>query len=204
MIRAIKGVKDILPAEIGIWQYLEATSQKILQNYGFSEIRIPIFEDTALFVRSIGEETDIVSKEMYTFPDRKGHSMTLRPEGTASVVRALVEHKMYAQGPYQKLYYLGPMFRYERPQAGRSRQFHQIGAEVFGLAEPSVDAEMLALLHDLFSKLRLSDVSLSLNSVGCPENCRPHYKKVLQEFLRKDVGELCPDCQPYCLPLERG
>jgi len=195
MIKAIRGVKDILPSEVGIWQYLEATSQKILRNYGFSEFRVPIFEDTALFVRSIGEETDIVSKEMYTFPDRKGKSLTLRPEGTASVVRAFVEHKLYAQSPYQKLYYQGPMFRYERPQAGRSRQFHQIGAEVFGLAEPSVDAEMLTLVHDLFLKLGLSDTTLFLNSVGCPENCRPQYKKVLQEFLRKDLGDLCPDCQ---------
>jgi histidyl-tRNA synthetase len=195
MIQAIRGVKDILPSEAGIWQYLEATSQKMLQDYGFSELRVPIFEDTALFIRGIGEETDIVSKEMYTFPDRKGHSLTLRPEGTAPVVRAFVEHKLYAQSTYQKLYYQGPMFRYERPQAGRSRQFHQIGAEVFGLAEPGVDAEMLTLVHDLFSKLGLSDTTLFLNSVGCPENCRPQYKKILQEFLRKDLADLCPDCQ---------
>ncbi|MEW6378229.1 MAG: histidine--tRNA ligase [bacterium] len=195
MIKAIRGVKDILPQEVGIWQYVEAIGRKMLQDYGFSELRIPVFEDTALFIRSIGEETDIVSKEMYTFPDRKGNSLSLRPEGTAPVVRAFVEHRMYAESPYQKLYYQGPMFRYERPQAGRTRQFHQIGAEVFGLAEPGVDAEMLILLNDLFSKLGLAGVTLFLNSVGCPENCRPQYKKILQEFIRKDFESLCPDCQ---------
>jgi len=198
MIKAIRGVKDILPSEARAWQYVEAISRKLLEDYGFSELRTPIFEDTALFIRSIGEETDIVSKEMYTFPDRKGHSLTLRPEGTASVVRAFVEHKLYAQGPYQKLYYQGPMFRYERPQAGRSRQFHQIGAEVFGLAEPDIDAEMLILLNDLFSKLGLVDVNILLNSVGCPERCRPQYKRLLQEFLRQNFASLCLDCQQRC------
>jgi len=194
MIKAIRGFKDILPSEASIWQHVETISQKILRNYGFSELRLPIIEDTSLFVRSIGQDTDIVSKEMYTFPDRKNHSLTLRPEGTASVVRAFVEHKMYARDQYKKLYYLGPMFRYERPQAGRSRQFHQIGAEIFGLAEASVDAELLILVYDLFSKIGLPSISLFLNSVGCPA-CRPTYKKILQEYLQKDQAALCPDCQ---------
>lgn len=194
MIKAIRGFKDILPSETGIWQYVETISQKILRDYGFSELRLPIIEDTSLFVRSIGQDTDIVSKEMYTFLDRKNHSLTLRPEGTAPVVRAFVEHKMYARDQYKKLYYLGPMFRYERPQAGRSRQFHQIGAEIFGLAEASVDAELLILVYDLFSKIGLPSITLSLNSVGCPA-CRPPYKKILQEYLQKDHAALCLDCQ---------
>ncbi len=194
MIKAIRGFKDILPSEACIWQYVETISQKILRDYGFSELRLPIIEDTSLFVRSIGQDTDIVSKEMYTFPDRKNHSLTLRPEGTASVVRAFVEHKMYARDQYKKFYYLGPMFRYERPQAGRSRQFHQIGAEIFGLAEASVDAELLILVYDLFSKIGLPSITLSLNSVGCPA-CRPPYKKILQEYLQKDHATLCLDCQ---------
>ena len=194
MIKAIRGFKDILPSEACIWQYVETISQKILRDYGFSELRLPIIEDTSLFVRSIGQDTDIVSKEMYTFPDRKNHSLTLRPEGTASVVRAFVEHKMYARDQYKKLYYLGPMFRYERPQAGRSRQFHQIGAEIFGLAEASVDAELLILAYDLFSKIGLPSITLSLNSVGCPA-CRPLYKKILQEYLQKDHATPCLDCQ---------
>ncbi len=194
MIKAIRGFKDILPSETAIWQKVEGVCRKLFHSYGFSEIRLPLLEETALFVRSIGEETDIVSKEMYSFPDRKGLGLTLRPEGTASVVRAFIEHKMYARSQYKKLYYLGPMFRYERPQAGRSRQFHQIGAEVFGLAAPSIDAELLVLLHDLMVELGLSNTTFYLNSVGCQE-CRPVFKKVLLEYLDKKKGDLCFDCQ---------
>lgn len=194
MIKAIRGFKDILPQETAIWQYIETVSQTIFHLYGFAELRLPVLEDTALFVRSIGQETDIVSKEMYTFADRKGHSLTLRPEGTASVVRAVIEHNLISKGQALKVYYKGPMFRYERPQAGRTRQFHQIGAEIFGPAEPQVDAELLLMIFDLFLQIGLKDIGLFLNSVGCPE-CRPIYKQHLLAFLEADHQALCPDCQ---------
>ncbi|MBI3600511.1 MAG: histidine--tRNA ligase [Nitrospinae bacterium] len=191
---AIKGVKDILPGEIEKWQFMERTAGEVFELYGFSEIRIPIFEKTAVFTRSIGETTDIVEKEMYTFPDRGGDSLTLRPEGTASVVRAYVEHNLYNPPSVVKLYYMGPMFRCERPQAGRYRQFYQIGAEVFGTETPEIDAEVIGMLMRYFEKLGLTGLELQINSLGCDE-CRPKFKDALLQFLKQKKSLLCEDCQ---------
>src|SRR3990172_8219159 len=163
MINSIRGFNDILPGETGIWQHIEGLAREIFETYGFSEIRIPIVEKTGLFSRSIGETTDIVEKQMYTFSDRHGESITMRPEGTASVVRAYIEHKPYAGDPVAKLYYLGPMFRYERPQKGRFRRFYQIGAEVFGVDDPRIDAELLEMLMSFFERLGLEGVKLEIN-----------------------------------------
>ena len=154
-IQSIRGVKDILPDEIDRWQWVENKAHDIFKRYGFKEIRLPIFENTKLFSRGIGETTDIVEKEMYTFEDKSGEKITLRPEGTASVVRAYTEHKMYATQTLQKLYYLGPMFRYERPQAGRFRQFYQIGVEAMGSHNPTIDAEVMIMLIEFFRALGL-------------------------------------------------
>ena len=160
-------MNDILPGEVATWQELEQTARRIFHSYGFSEIRVPVVEKTELFCRSIGESTDIVEKEMYTFTDKGGTSLTLRPEGTAPVMRAFIEHKLHAQDPVAKLYYLGPMFRYERPQKGRYRQFHQIGAEVIGLDDPRCDAQVLTMLADYFAAVGITDVQLQINSLGC-------------------------------------
>src|SRR3990172_6024599 len=192
--QAIKGVKDILPGEVEKWQFMEKTAREVFELYGFSEIRIPIFERTEVFTRSIGETTDIVEKEMYTFPDRSGDSLTLRPEGTASVVRAYVEHNLYNPPSVVKLYYMGPMFRCERPQAGRHRQFYQIGAEVFGTENPEMDAESIGMLIRYFERLGLKDLELQINSLGCDE-CRPKFRKALLEFLKDRKNMLCEDCQ---------
>ncbi len=194
MINSIRGFNDILPPETSIWQHIEKEARQIFEVYGFSEIRVPIVEKTGLFSRSIGETTDIVEKEMYTFADRHGEAITLRPEGTAPVVRAYIEHKIYSADPVAKFYYLGPMFRYERPQKGRFRQFYQIGAEVFGIDDASVDAETLEMLVVLFQRLGLEGVSLQINSLGCKE-CRPLYKERLLNFLNDKKPHLCPDCQ---------
>ncbi len=164
-IQAIRGVKDILPSEIEKWQWVENTAHAVFARYGFKEIRPPVFEKTQLFSRGIGETTDIVEKEMYTFEDRSGEKVTLRPEGTASVVRAFIEHKMYATQPLLKLYYLGPMFRYERPQAGRFRQFYQIGVEAMGSHNPAIDTEVMIMLMDFFQTLGLVGLKLKLNSL---------------------------------------
>src|SRR3990172_9991417 len=181
MINAIRGFNDILPEETGLWRFIEEEDFRVFSTYGFSEIRIPVVERTELFSRSIGETTDIVEKEMYTFTDRRGDSLTLRPEGTAPVVRAYIEHKLYTS-PVNKLYYTGPMFRYERPQKGRYRQFYQIGAEVLGTDSPRADAELIEMLMRLFSRLAVKGVELNINSLGCRE-CRPGYKKRLYNFL---------------------
>lgn len=191
---APKGTQDILPAEAKRWQWLEDSFRHICTCYGYAEIRTPIFEDTALFSRSVGEETDIVSKQMYSFTSRGGDALTLRPEGTASVVRALIQHNLLAQQSLQKLYYMGPIFRYERPQKGRYRQFHQIGAEVFGSEGPEIDAEILALAAGFLNKIGISGTTLELNSVGCPA-CRPQYREALRVALATVQGELCGDCQ---------
>lgn len=193
-INAIRGFNDILPGEIEKWQFFEDTARGLLESFGFSEIRIPVLEKTELFVRGIGDTTDIVEKEMFTFPDRHGEMMTLRPEGTASVVRAFIEHAMYSRDPLAKLYYMGPMFRYERPQKGRYRQFYQIGAEILGVEDPSADAEILSMLMELFKKAGIKGTELQVNSLGCTE-CRPVYKSRLQEFLKERTEKLCPDCQ---------
>jgi histidyl-tRNA synthetase len=201
-ITAIKGFSDILPGEVEIWQAVEAKARQIFNAYNFSEIRIPILEKTELFSRSIGETTDIVEKEMYTFEDRdsrsaeatEGIKLTLRPEGTAGVVRAYVESEMYKTEPVRKLYYMGPMFRRERPQKGRTRQFHQIGAEALGRSDPFIDAEILLLLSDFFGALGLTEPSLQINSLGDSE-CRPKYREALLAFLKKRQEFLCDNCR---------
>lgn len=193
-INAIRGFNDILPGEVEKWQFFEDTARNLFEAFGFSEIRVPILEKTELFVRGIGETSDIVEKEMFTFPDRHGEMMTLRPEGTAPVVRAFIEHSIYAADPVSKLYYTGPMFRYERPQKGRYRQFYQIGAEVFGVESPFADAEMLSMLMELFKRAGIKGTELQINSLGCKE-CRPQYKNRLLEFLKSRTDRLCPDCQ---------
>ena len=192
-IQSIRGVKDILPDEIWKWQYIESIAHKIFPRYGFKEIRLPIFEDTRLFCRSIGEATDIVEKEMYTFQDRGGDSITLRPEGTASVVRAYVEHKMYNPPSVLKMFYTGPMFRYERPQAGRLRQFNQIGVEAMGSPSPIVDVEVMTMLIEIFKELGLTDIELQINSLGSQE-CRPKYRELLKTEIEKHLNHLCSNC----------
>ena len=192
-IKALKGFKDILPEEVGTWQRIEATARDIFHRFGFAEIKVPILEKTELFARSIGEATDIVEKEMYTFPDRNGESVTMRPEGTAAVLRAFIENSLHAKLPVQKLYTIGPMFRHERPQKGRLRQFHQLSVEVLGSDLPRQDAELIALAWLLVNELGLT-VSLELNSLGCPQ-CRPHFKEKLIGFLAERAGTLCDDCE---------
>ena len=192
-IQSIRGVKDILPDEIWKWQYIESVAHNIFPRYGFKEIRLPIFENTRLFSRSIGEATDIVEKEMYTFNDRGGDSITLRPEGTASVVRAYVEHKMYNPPSVLKMFYIGPMFRYERPQAGRLRQFNQIGVEAMGSPSPIVDVEVMTMLMEFFRELDLNNIKLEINSLGSQE-CRPRYRELLKTEIEKHLDHLCSNC----------
>lgn len=195
-VTAVKGFADILPSEVELWQFVEQKAREVFATYNFFEIRIPIVEKTELFSRSLGETTDIVEKEMYTFADQdaKGSLLTLRPEGTAGVVRAYVESEMYKVEPVRKLYYLGPMFRRERPQKGRMRQFHQIGAEALGRGDAFVDAEMLLLLRDFFAGVGLEGAELQLNSLGCKE-CRPVYRKRLLNFLNQRRESLCANCR---------
>jgi histidyl-tRNA synthetase len=193
-ITGIKGMNDILPGDIETWQHLEQQARRVFGAFGYREIRVPVVEKTELFCRSIGETTDIVEKEMYTFSDKGGTSMTLRPEGTAPVMRAFIQHKLYALDPVSKLYYIGPMFRHERPQKGRYRQFHQIGAEVIGVDDPKIDAQVLAMLSHYFATTKIPDVALQINSLGCPE-CRPTYRESLIIFLEQHLPELCADCQ---------
>jgi histidyl-tRNA synthetase len=208
-IAAIRGFSDILPGEVEIWQTVEAKARQVFGAYNFSEIRIPVLEKTELFSRSIGETTDIVEKEMYTFLDREPirssltappnnmfdqQRLTLRPEGTAGVVRAYVEAEMYKTEPVRKLYYMGPMFRRERPQKGRMRQFHQIGAEALGRGDPFIDAEILLMLSDFLSVLGLTEPSLQINSLGCSE-CRPKYRETLLAFLKQRQESLCDNCR---------
>jgi histidyl-tRNA synthetase len=189
-----RGTNDFLPQETEKWQLVEKILREICAEFDYHEIRIPIFEHTELFQRGVGETTDIVEKEMYTFEDRGKRSITLRPEGTASTVRAYLEHKMSALPQPVKLYYMGPMFRYERPQAGRYRQFHQFGVEVFGSSDPGIDAEVIGLAMVFYQRLGLTGLEVRLNSVGCPK-CRPTHRQLLQEFLKQDLEHLCPDCQ---------
>lgn len=193
-IQAIRGVKDVLPGDTSSWHFLETTARRLLETSGYAEIRIPIFESTELFARGLGASTDVVEKEMYTFPDRDGKLLTLRPEGTASVIRAYIEHHLWTEAPLAKLYYLGPMFRHERPQAGRFRQFHQIGAEAIGSANPLLDAELLIVLDRLFAALGVRSATLLLNSLGCPL-CRPAYREALKAFLLPRADALCESCR---------
>jgi histidyl-tRNA synthetase len=192
--RAIRGVKDILPGETARWQAVERSFREVFSLYGYEEIRVPIFEETALFARGLGDTTDIVEKEMYTFPDRGGNSLTLRPEGTASVVRAYLENRLDTLQPPVKLYYLGPMFRYERPQKGRQRQFFQIGAEFFGVAGPEADAELLEMVHGAFDRLGIDGLKLKINSLG-DQDCRPRFREALIEYFRPLAENLCENCQ---------
>ena len=194
MIRSIKGIKDILPSHARKWQTLEARAHEFAHRFGYLEIRIPIFEQTELFSRSIGDSTDIVEKEMYTFPDRDGTSLTLRPEGTAGVVRAFLENSLANQFTSRKLYYIGPMFRHERPQAGRFRQFQQFGVEAFGSDDPLMDVEVISLLWQYFSSLGLQGLTLHINSIGTPDDRRA-YVGHLQDFLLPHVDQLCGNCQ---------
>jgi len=193
MLQLIRGFKDILPGEVGLWQEIERVARELFEDFGFSEIRIPIMERTELFKRSIGEDTDIVEKEMYTFPDRGGELVTLRPEATASICRAYIQHKLYNPDPVQKFYMIGPMFRRERPQKGRYRQFYQIDAEIFGVQSGLVDAQLIYILVMLCKRLKLQDVEAHINSLGCPQ-CRPQFKAALGEFLLSISDRLCPDC----------
>lgn len=194
IIQALRGTRDILPGEVADWQQVEVTARDILTRAAYQEIRPPIFEQTSLFERGIGEATDVVGKEMYTFQDRGDRSITLRPEGTAGVVRAFIEHKLYAQGGVQRLWYTGPMFRYERPQAGRQRQFHQLGVEVLGSADPRADAEVIAIATDLLHALGLQNLRLDLNSVGSSAD-RQRYRDALVAYFTPYKNELDADSQ---------
>lgn len=193
-IPSVKGFHDVLPGECARWATLEARARQTFDRYHFGEIRIPVVERTDLFRRSIGETTDIVEKEMYTFEDRDATSLTLRPEGTASVVRAYVEHALHVAEPVSKLYYMGPMFRRERPQKGRLRQFSQIGAEVLGRDDAAADAEVLLLLYDLLAAFEIDDAEVQINSLGC-RDCRPPYREALVAWGRGHEGQLCADCR---------
>jgi histidyl-tRNA synthetase len=189
-IKALNGFKDILPEEVPLWNLVESSARDILERYNFSEIRVPVLEKTELFARSIGESTDIVEKEMYTFVDKQ---ITMRPEATASIVRAYIQNGLYVKKPIQRLFTIGPMFRHERPQKGRLRQFHQMSVEVLGAENGLVDAELMALAAYFFEKLGV-EVSLQLNSLGCPD-CRPDFREKLVVFLQSKAEALCSDCQ---------
>jgi histidyl-tRNA synthetase len=193
MIQLIRGFKDILPGEVELWQAIEREARSLFDAFGFREIRIPIMEKTELFKRSIGEDTDIVEKEMYTFPDRGGDMITLRPEATASIVRAYIQHKLYAPDPVQRLYMIGPMFRRERPQKGRYRQFYQIDAEILGVASPLADAQLIQLLALLLERLKVKNVEAHVNSLGC-HACRPDFRAALSARLAAVGDKLCEDC----------
>ncbi len=194
MIPLIRGFKDILPDEVELWKNIEQTAASLFENFGFRQIRVPVLEKTELFKRSIGEHTDIVEKEMYTFPGSKGELLTLRPEATASVVRSYIQQRLYAADPVQKLYTIGPMFRRERPQKGRYRQFHQINAEVFGIESPFIDAQLIYMLAVFFNRLRLEGLRVCLNSLGCSA-CRPAFREALREVLEENSSRLCSDCK---------
>lgn len=193
IIKAQKGTKDILPTEIEQWQNLEAKALEVFSLAGFKEIRTPIFEATELFARGVGDTTDIVNKEMYTF-EKSERSLTLRPENTAGVVRAYIENGMHRLSAPVKLWYKGPMFRYERPQAGRQRQFHQVGVEMFGIAEPTADAECILLAVNYLKSIGLNDLDVEINSLGCPK-CREGFSASLRSALKPNLEKMCPDCQ---------
>ena len=193
IIRVQKGTKDILPPEMPVWHFMEEKAAEVFTKYGAKEIRTPIFEATELFARGVGDTTDIVNKEMYTF-EKSERSLTLRPENTAGVVRSFIENGMHRLSAPVKLWYKGPMFRYERPQAGRQRQFHQVGVEVFGIKQPTADAEVILMAVNYLKALGLNDLSVELNSLGCPE-CRETFKTKLKEVIKPYLSQLCPDCQ---------
>src|SRR6266852_6141417 len=194
MIKAVKGTRDILPPSSAAWNQVEAISREVFRQFNYHEIRTPILEETQLFARGVGQETDIVTKEMYTFDDRDGTSLTMRPENTAPVIRAYIEHRLDQRPGVQKFYYMGPMFRRERPQKGRYRQFYQIGAEAIGSESPAVDAEVIEMVVELLRRVGLTGFELYLNSVG-DQNCRPQYVALLKDRLRGVAARLCEDCQ---------
>src|SRR5271169_3914575 len=194
MIRAIKGTRDLLPPSTAVWNAVEDEARSVFRAYHYGEIRTPILEETQLFARGVGQETDIVSKEMYTFEDRDGSSLTLRPEATASVIRAYIEHRLDQRPGVQKLYYIGPMFRRERPQKGRYRQFFQIGAEAIGSESPAIDAEVIEMVVEILSRAGLADFKVLLNSVG-DHRCRPVFIAKLRDELAGVASQLCGDCQ---------
>lgn len=193
IIKVQKGTKDILPQEVNQWHRLEKNALDVFTKYGYKEIRTPIFEATELFARGVGDTTDIVNKEMYTF-EKSERSLTLRPENTAGVVRSFIENGMARLSAPVKLWYKGPMFRYERPQAGRQRQFHQVGVEMFGIKEPTADAEVILLAVNYLKSLGLNDLEVEINSLGCPQ-CREEYKRKIKEVLKPEFDNLCEDCQ---------
>ncbi len=193
-MKAPKGTKDMLPQDAYKWQYIEKEWKKICSEYGFKEIRTPVFESTDLFNRGVGDTTDIVQKEMYTFEDMGGRSITLKPEGTSPAVRAFIESNMYAETQPTKIFYDTPCYRYEKPQAGRLREFHQFGIENFGTPSMMADAEIIALGHDFLKRMGIEDIELHISSVGC-RKCRPVYRKVLQDFLRPKYDCLCETCK---------
>ena len=194
MIQKPRGTMDILPKDIATWQFIESKAREVAAKFGFSEIRFPSFESTELFHRGVGDSTDVVQKEMYTFTDREGRSLTLRPEGTASVARTLIENGMCSDTMPLKLYYLINCFRYEKPQAGRSREFFQFGVELFGAADAAADAEIIAVAHSLIKELGIKNTKLHINSIGCPE-CRPAYRQALKDYFEANSAELCDTCK---------
>jgi histidyl-tRNA synthetase len=194
MIKAPKGTRDILPKDTYKWRFVENAARKICGNFGFGEIRTPTFEFTELFARGVGDTTDVVEKQMYTFDDKKGRSITLKPEVTAAVVRAYLEDKLYAEVQPTKLFYISPCYRYENTQAGRYREFFQFGTEVFGAADPSMDAEVISLAVAFLKELGITELKVGLNSIGCP-TCRKEYNERLKEYLRPHYDELCDTCK---------
>ena len=194
LTNAPKGTKDVMPAQVYRWHYVEKKFADICDRYGYKEIRTPVFEHTELINRGVGDTTDIVQKEMYTFNDHGGRSLTLKPEGTSPAVRAFVEHKGYAEVQPTKIYYVTPCFRYEKPQSGRLREFHQFGVEIFGTPDMMADADVICIGHDFLMEMGVKDVELEINSVGCPK-CRAAYRKALQDFLRPHYDELCDTCK---------
>ncbi len=193
-LHVLRGMHDILPPEIHLWQEVESKARDWYHRYGYEEVRPPVLEDMSVFTRSVGETTNIVEKEMYVFQDRNGKWVALRPEGTASVVRAYVENNLSQEDPLARLYYMGPMYRYEKPQKGRYRQFHQLGAEVFGVASPRLDADVIHML-DLFLKdLGVPDLEIEINSLGCTV-CRPNFLRAFFDFLHRNEDKLCPECR---------
>ena len=193
-VSAIKGTKDILPRDVEKWQSVETAAKRIFELYGYREIRTPVFEATELFEKGTGQTSDIVIKEMYTFPDKAGRSLTLRPEYTPSVVRSIIENRLYLQPELLRFYYIGPMFRYDKPQKGRYRQFHQVDIEVFGEEDPAIDAEIVEMAHYLLQELQVTGTETFVNSVGC-KKCRPAYLKDLKTEAKKAKESLCSDCQ---------
>ena len=194
MINKPRGTEDILPDDSPLWRKIEQTAHEVCANFGFKEIRTPVFEDTNLFQRGVGDTTDVVQKEMYTFEDKGGRSITLRPEGTASVARSFIENSLYANPQPTKLYYIISCYRYEKPQSGRLREFHQFGTECLGSPSPSADAEIIALALTFFNRLGIKDLKLNLNSIGCP-NCKKAYNKKLKEYFEQYEDELCDTCK---------